>query len=528
MYIHLMLIPDYLVQHSLKWFSVYQGINFPATDGFLKLREHPFPQNAAVCQAANPAYLCGMQSYPFPKAFIARLQAHFPDQAETILDAMQEPPVLSIRQNPLKGSACFESEEPVPWNPHGRYLQDRPPYVLDPLHHAGAYYVQEASSMLFANAIDFKPGMLMLDLCAAPGGKSTLLLSQLQPESLLISNELVHERAQVLKENLVRWGYPQVMVTNNRTDAFTAFNGIFDVVVVDAPCSGEGMFRKDSKAAELWSEGLVKRCAHDQREMLQHAVDLVKPGGMLIFSTCTFEAEENEANVQSLYEVFGNILQPALLPLQPDWGVKERLVETAQGGHPVYYCLPGLVRGEGMFISCFRKTGEGMMSRPRPKGRSLMALSSAEMETIQEYYSESEALSVVKEEDEAYALPAAFLPLVSQMWQKLKVLKPGLHLGSFKHGKFVPSHELAMSLSLSEKIPVVALDKEQSLKYLSRESFPLPDLGFKGWGIVRYEHLPLGWIKNLGNRFNIHFPAQYKIRLDVERYQEHLDDKRKG
>jgi 16S rRNA C967 or C1407 C5-methylase (RsmB/RsmF family)/NOL1/NOP2/fmu family ribosome biogenesis protein len=440
------------------------------------------------------------------------------------LSALNSPPVVSVRKNPRKQNDCFTGEEHVPWNKDAFYLKERPAFVLDPLHHAGAYYVQEASSMLFANAIDFSEDLLALDLCAAPGGKSTLLLSLMNQDSLLISNEFLKDRAGILQENITRWGFPNVVVTNNKASDFEILQGFFDVVLVDAPCSGEGMMRKDKAVIDQWSEGLVKRCVADQKDILNSAVDLVKPGGILIFSTCTFEEAENEENVIWLHENYPGEFEPVVLPLDKNWGVKEELVEIGKVKHPVYYCFPHRVRGEGMFICCFRKTGEKseLKFRGAVKKGLFRQLSSAERKMVEPFVAQNEKISWLVKDNEVYLFPDKYSDLIQLILTKFKVLMGGIHAGGFKGKSFVPSHALAVSTELNKTVPQVDLSEDQALKFLKKEPFDIPVIPFKGWGVVTYKEIPLGWIKNLGNRFNNHFPAELKIRVDIDRYREKM------
>ena len=284
----------------------------------------------------------------FPAEFINNLHASIgPQRAGRVLEALAAAPEVSVRVNPFKSSLAALREhfgslagEPVPWAPQeGFYLQERPSFTLDPWFHAGAYYVQEASSMyvgvLFEHALDAlgrRTGLRILDLCAAPGGKTTQLLSHLDASSLLVANEVVPARATVLAENVARWGCSNVAVTQSDPSAFSSMNGFFDGGVVDAPCSGEGMFRKDERAVSEWSPDHVRLCAARQRRIVGDVWPSLVPDGFLIYSTCTFNRYENEDNV--------------------DWICTELGGSCLEKRH--FY--PGEDRGEGFFAALIRKS----------------------------------------------------------------------------------------------------------------------------------------------------------------------------
>ncbi|HRF42010.1 MAG TPA: RsmB/NOP family class I SAM-dependent RNA methyltransferase, partial [Saprospiraceae bacterium] len=282
----------------------------------------------------------------------AQLGAAFADFA----DALTQPAPVSIRANRHKWTGPAQHDGQVPWCKNGYYLAERPPFTLDPLLHAGAYYVQEASSMSIAHAlrqlVDLENPLLALDLAAAPGGKSTLLAGMLSADSLLIANEVIRNRYQALRHNLARWGLPNVAVSQHDPEDFAPLAGSFDLVLVDAPCSGEGLFRKDPDAQKEWSPAQVGFCAARQRRILAQAAALMAPGGVLVYSTCTYNDEENAANAAWLQEVAGLEYAPVNWP--SEWGVEER-----RWGYQFY---PHRVRGEGFYVACFRRVGGGRLA----------------------------------------------------------------------------------------------------------------------------------------------------------------------
>ncbi len=274
--------------------------------------------------------------------------------------------VTSIRLNPKKiksiGNITFPGEviaTPVPWNSNGYYLDQRPSFTADPLLHAGAYYVQEASSMFLEEALkqaaDLSAPLKLLDLCAAPGGKSTLVQSLISESGLLISNEVIKTRVNILTENMIKWGAPNVIVTNNDPRDFQQLDEYFDVIIVDAPCSGSGLFRKDPAAVTEWSEQSVQLCSLRQQRILSDILPSLKPGGLLIYSTCSYSTAEDEQVADWLIEE--NHLSGVSLTIPAEWNV----VESASPLHnaPGYRFYPDQVRGEGFYIALFRKLGGG-------------------------------------------------------------------------------------------------------------------------------------------------------------------------
>lgn len=426
----------------------------------------------------------------FPAEFVNDLRESLgPERAERIVAALAEEPEVSVRVNPfkLKAEALRGHFGPlagagVPWAPEeGLYLHARPSFTLDPLFHAGAYYVQEASSMyagaLFDRAVaelDRRTGLRVLDLCAAPGGKTTQLLSHLDGSSLLVANEVVPARATVLAENVARWGCPNAVVTSADPSAFTPLRGFFDVAVVDAPCSGEGMFRKDERAVAEWSPDTVRLCAARQRRILGDVWPALAPGGFLIYSTCTFNRQEDEDNVAWLCETLG--------------------AECLEMRH--FY--PGEDRGEGFFAALVRKAGT-YVAGPAVSG---------ELQAI-------ERGSLIK------VFPAAFARDLARLEKALKVIASGTAVATRKGHDLVPEADFALmipdvrSASLRDlSFESVGISREDALKFLSRAPLVLPDAP-RGYLLLTYEGLGLGFVKNLGTRTNSLLPASRRIRMDI-------------
>lgn len=301
-----------------------------------------------------------------PTGFKEMLHSLLGDEASELLRALEEEPVTSVRLNKRKPGAEFPDGVPVKWCPSGLYLSQRPDFTLDPLLHAGAYYVQDASSMIYETVtalllsrFDAKADakFRVLDLCASPGGKTSAMINSLPDGSEIIANEYVAKRVGALRENLDKWGYPQTKITNRDSKFYANGGESFDIVAVDAPCSGEGMMRKEEMARKQWSQELIVKCASLQKEILSNAVEALKPGGFLIYSTCTFNRLENEENCEFIKDGLGLI--PIDMNFPSDWGISPG-IETEL---PVYRFMPHKTKGEGLFLAVFLKPGEWEPSR---------------------------------------------------------------------------------------------------------------------------------------------------------------------
>ncbi|MBK8922757.1 MAG: RNA methyltransferase [Saprospirales bacterium] len=450
-----------------------------------------------------------MLSPDFERRMQAFLGPEYPDFAA----ALEAPASVSIRFNPFKPSDGNEPPlTPVPWHPQAFYLTERPVFTLDPLFHAGAYYVQEASSMFLYEAlrqtVDFSKNLNVLDLCAAPGGKSTLLASMLSAGSLLVANEVVRQRLGPLRENLEKWGIPNMAVACAAPEDFAGLEGWFDVVVVDAPCSGEGLFRKDPDAIGEWSPEQVDRCALRQRQILPAAAAALAPGGVLAYSTCTFNRAENEENAAWLAHNFD------LEPLQPGipagWGIA--------ASEPGYRFYPHRLQGEGFYIALFRKK-----ENPRPLAsastgfRSLQPLPKKLLPELKGWLrADWDVLFFQTPGGEILALPASLEPGFRVLDKVLKNKWFGANIGQFKGLDFIPSHALALSILLHPDLPRVALGREQALRFLKKEVFDLPpERPASGWALACYAGLPLGWMKILRDRWNNYLPNERRIRMDI-------------
>ncbi len=429
---------------------------------------------------------------------------------EAFIAAHQQAAVTSVRLNPYKVSGAFSDAAQVPWCGEGRYLDARPVFTLDPLFHAGAYYVQEASSMFLQQAlmatVPDNNNLRVLDLCAAPGGKSTLIASFLGKDSLLVSNEVIRTRASILEENMSRWGYMNTWVTSNDPKDFGKLKGYFDVIVVDAPCSGSGLFRKDDRALDEWSEANVTLCSGRQQRILADVWPALKEGGVLIYATCSYSPQEDEEILDWLAESFE--VKGLEVPIQSEWGI----VETTSGkGLKGYRFSPDKVRGEGFFLAAVQKQESESAMKP------VKYKTSADKKLIEQtrHLLDTE-YNVLPIDKENYS---AVHPLHEGDYHILKqavyLRKTGLQLGMPTAKEWVPAHDVALSIDINKQLPAMQLNREQALRFLKKEDFELP-LNDKGWFVMQYEGLGLGWIKSLGNRFNNYLPKHWRIRMDIE------------
>lgn len=411
--------------------------------------------------------------------------------------------ITSVRLNPFKPSSLQLSlGAQVPWYPLGYYLEQRPSFTLDPLFHAGAYYVQEAGSMFIAQALsqtlDLGSPVSVLDLCGAPGGKSTLVNALLSNDSLLVSNEIIKSRATVLAQNLSRWGTSNTIVTNNDAAKYAELSEVFDAIIVDAPCSGSGLFRKQPEAINEWSESAVLACANRQQVILGDVLPALKPGGVLVYSTCSYSRAENEDIVAWLTQHFAMEYVP--LTIAGQWGI----VDTGSG----YRFYPHLTASEGFFCAVLRKVGGVTPGEPYRKKKRDPGLSTAERSVLTQILPQLDA-PVLKRNGLYHLLSPLAAEFFHTFEKQLYFKKAGIAIGEIKGKDLVPHQELAWSAHLNLSVPQLELEHEQALAYLRRQ--PLTAEGPAGLCLVTHNGLGLGWAKVLPNRINNYYPQELRI-----------------
>lgn len=445
--------------------------------------------------------------------------------AQLLHGLTEEEAPVSIRLNPFKcpkqgdiNPTISTTAQPIPWCPStGRYLSSRPNFTFDPLLHAGLYYVQEASSMLVDLAIRqcIDHPITMLDLCAAPGGKSTAIRAALPAGSLLFSNEPMRTRSQILAENLQKFGHPDVIVTNNYPRDYKKAQLTFDAILADVPCSGEGMFRKDEGAIAEWSQQNVENCRQLQREIIADIWPCLKPGGILIYSTCTFNAHEDEENAEWIATEMG----AEFLKLDTDasWGITGNLLHS---DIPTYRFLPGKTRGEGLFMAVLRKEGHtadttyatAKAGKKANKNKSSKS-KAPQISLPQGWLSEQEQWQSCIVGDTLYAIPDRWKSTYDAATRHLNVIHAGIKTGTIKGKDLIPDQSLALSTSLNkEGFANVDLSYEDAIRFLRKEAVPLPTDTPRGYTLVSYRGIPLGWEKNIGNRANNLYPQEWKIK----------------
>ncbi len=450
-----------------------------------------------------------------PPLFTERMQQLLGNDYEAFAHALTEAEQpTSIRINIHKGAQAPAEATHVPWSGgSGYYLPSRPTFTFDPLFHAGAYYVQEASSMFLGTVIQqyIDQPVRYLDLCAAPGGKSTLALSLLPEGSLVVSNEIVRQRAQVLAENIAKWGNPYSVVTNNSPADWGTWHNYFDVIATDVPCSGEGMFRKDETAIAEWSPANVEHCATRQAGILADVWSALRPGGLLIYSTCTYNIEENEAMIQHLIKVYD--AQPLAVKTNPTWGITNALMGEA----PAYRFMPHHTRGEGLFMALLRKPGnvdsdcgtapkEKKKKKGEKKNNPTIPAEAKSWLATQDFHYEADETAI-------YAYPLRYADDMQAMQRSFNVLHAGIEIATIKGRDLIPAHTLALSTLLNrEAFASCQVSLETALAYLRRESITLPPDAPRGYIAVVYKGFTLGWVKNLGTRANNLYPQEWRIR----------------
>lgn len=425
-------------------------------------------------------------------------------EVDDFVSSINRPINSFIRLNPTKGMDKIVNGSPVAWCDCGIKLDQREVFTVDPFFHAGNYYVQEASSMfieqIFKNIIfqNSPSALKVLDLCAAPGGKSTHISSLIGNDSLLVANEVIKSRAAILKENIIKWGIGNTVVTSNDPSHFSKLPSFFDVVMVDAPCSGEGMFRKSEKARSEWSPGNVELCRGRSRRIISDIWDSLSEGGYFIYSTCTFNNIENEGNVKWVLDEFDAELVEMSLN---DFGC---IIKSEYG----YRFHPNKVDSEGYFVAILRKTAT---TSKRDKKERIAPLVKDKTFDLSTWLNSSERYSAISLNGIIWAINNDWSSELAALVAKMNVLYFGIEIGELFGNKLRPAHALSLASSLNrEQNTVVDLSLEDALNYLRRQSIDCSNM-CEGYNIVGYHGSPIGWVKKIGNRANNLYPKESRI-----------------
>ncbi len=445
-----------------------------------------------------------------PSQFIESISACKGFDEVAFIEAHQTASPTSIRLNPFKPVALnFKLNDPVSWNANGFYLEERPNFTYDVLFQTGCYYVQEAGSMFIEQAlrscVDLTQQMTALDVCASPGGKSTLLNSLLSQDSLLVSNEIIKQRADVLAQNLTKWGNNNVIVTNNDPTAFSEMEDVFDVILVDAPCSGSGLFRKQHDAVDEWSPDNVNLCGQRQKRILSDVAGSLKHGGTLVYSTCSYSQQENEDIADWLISEFG--LESVQIPTEKNWGI----VETQSDLHKAfgYRFYPDKTRSEGFFCAVFKKSGAtNKQVNYKRKYENFSAVKPKEKELFANWIDVLEQHEITKFKDDYLLVNTLTLEFINK-FSHLYFKKVGTTIGSLIKNDLIPHHDLALSIHRSKQVQHIECTEEEAIHFLKKDLQKID--GEKGWNLMCYLGFGLGWIKHLGNRLNNYLPNEVRI-----------------
>jgi NOL1/NOP2/fmu family ribosome biogenesis protein len=394
-------------------------------------------------------------------------------------------------------------------------LPERLPFTFDPALHQGLYYVQDAASMAIAAIVshlseDGCP-LRYLDSCAAPGGKTTAAIDALPAGSLVVANEYDFRRANILAENVAKWGNPRVVVSRGDTAKLSALGGFFDIVAADVPCSGEGMMRKDAEAAAQWSPALVAECAARQRQIVDNVWSALRPGGYMIYSTCTFNRDEDEDIVDYIVSEYGahTIAIPAL-------DEHPEIAPAIFGDNRCYRFIPGRTRGEGLFVSVLQKPEDAATGKPKKvkqrDNKTKSALTAEHTKLAKAWLQGDYDFRLAADGESLYAVPKDITDAVSLLSSALDVVDLCLCVGRIKGRDLIPSQQLALSLALNRSaFARVDVDYETALTYLRRETIAAPEGAPRGFNLLYFDNVPLGFVKNLGNRVNNLYPAPWRI-----------------
>jgi 16S rRNA C967 or C1407 C5-methylase (RsmB/RsmF family)/NOL1/NOP2/fmu family ribosome biogenesis protein len=446
-----------------------------------------------------------------PADFVANIQQQLGSESTAFFDALKHIPYTSIRLNPSKKiqTNYLNIDTPISWCKKGYFLASRPSYVFDPHFHAGCYYPQESSSMFLEHVykqLHLPDHPLVLDMCAAPGGKSTHLLQLMQHKGILVSNETIKSRNEILKENIIKCGYHNVLITQNEAVDFEKTKETFDLVLLDAPCSGEGLFRKDENAVNHWSVDNVNLCAARQLKIFSHAYQSLKPGGYIIYSTCTYNELEDELNVARMLQFGMSEIKINIADFSE--------ITVSKYGLKFY---PHKVKGEGFYIALLQKEGK-LEETTYHSGKKFKHYFSPCEKTIlpfiKNWINSEYLVDFMQHNDKIYALPKSHFDVMSYLITQLNVVYTATPIAEKTKNGVNPTHELTQSVLFNkEAFPILSLQKEEAIAFLRKETITIDGNQPIGWNIVCFENSLLGWIKNIGKRTNNYYPTNWRIRI---------------
>lgn len=448
-----------------------------------------------------------------PVAFTERMRKQLgAEDAERLFVALDSVSPVAVRLNPAKcGEEGVWSEgEAIAWSKNGRKLQERPSFTLDTAFHAGAYYVQEAASQFIDHIIagEALQGKRVLDMCAAPGGKTTIYSTAVGEDGLVVANEYVRSRANILADNVRKWGMGNVLVTNNAPEHIAQFEGWFDVVAVDAPCSGEGMFRKEEVAREDWSEEAVKMCAARQMSIVREAWQSLKEGGLFIYSTCTFNEDEDEGVLNNLIEELGDVFAPSQrVEIDEKWGI----VRGEVGAFQTFRFFPHKSDSEGLFVAVARKAEPTQQRTPKARKRVMQEVDKSARKELAKWLREPDKYTFAEVADTIYAYRAEQFKAVQVLSENLTAIYSGVAMGQVFKGKLKPDWALSQFVGLQrEAVTTEELDEARALDYLRKRDIAVGDMA-EGINLLTHKGRALGFAKRVGARCNNLYPNSLKI-----------------
>ena len=434
------------------------------------------------------------------------------EEAERLFEALDSTSPVAVRLNPAKcgGEGVWSDGETIAWSKNGRKLKARPSFTLDTAFHAGAYYVQEAASQFIDYVVSGEElqGKRVLDMCSAPGGKTTIYSTAVGVEGLVVANEYVRSRANVLADNVRKWGMGNVLVTNNAPEHIAQFEGWFDLVAVDAPCSGEGMFRKEEVAREDWSEDAVKMCAARQLSIVREAWQSLKEGGLFIYSTCTFNDEEDEGVLRRFIEDVGDVFEPSQrVEIDENWGV----VRGEVGAFQTFRFFPHKTDSEGLFVAVARKVEPTTQRTPKARKKVMQEVDKVSRKELSRWLQDAEQYTYAMVADTIYAYRTEQFKAVQALSEGLTAIYSGVAMGQIFKGKLKPDWALSQYVGLNrDAVAAEELDEERALDYLRKKDIAVGGMA-EGMNLVTHNGRALGFAKRVGARCNNLYPNSLKI-----------------